>query len=282
MNYINWNPDLEIFSLFGYPIRWYGLLWGIGLIAAYNIVLRLFRSNNAEELKAEKLFLYCIIGVFAGARLGHCLFYDSGYFLTSWSHFVEIFVPVHFHPNGGFTYTGYAGLASHGGVVGLIIALWSYCKRYKMKLMFVLDCVAIAAPFTAMSIRLGNLMNSEIIGRPTDVPWAFIFEKVDSVPRHPAQLYEALFYLLVFVCGVFLYRKTRLRSSLGSGFFFGYCIVTIFTFRFFIEFLKEVQVGFEQSMILDLGQILSIPLIIIGIFFVYKSLTSKRIKKVSY
>lgn len=278
MSYINWNPDLEIFSILGYPIRWYGLLWGIGLIAAYYIVARIYRSNNTEGLKAEKLFMYCIFGVFIGARVAHCLFYDSSYFLSSWLHFAEIFIPVRFHPNGGFTYIGYAGLASHGGVIGLIIALWSYCKRYKIKLMFVLDCVSIAAPFTAMTIRLGNLMNSEIIGCTTNVPWAFIFEKVDYVPRHPAQLYEAIFYLLVFVCEVFLYRKTKFGSSLGTGFFFGFCLITIFSFRFFIEFLKEVQVEFESSMILDLGQLLSIPLIFIGAFFFYKSFTSNKIK----
>jgi len=276
MNYIIWNPDLEIFSIFGYPIRWYGLLWAMGLMAAYSIVKILYQSNRIAKLNAEELFVYCIVGVLAGARLGHCLFYAPNYFLTSWLHFVEIFVPIRFHTNGGFSYIGYAGLASHGGVVGLIIALWAYCKRYKVKLMFVLDCVALAAPFTSMAIRLGNLMNSEIVGRAADVPWAFVFERVDSTPRHPAQLYEAIFYLLVFVCGVLLYQKTKLRTSLGTGFFFGYCIASIFTFRFLIEFLKEVQVEFEQSMALDMGQLLSIPLIFVGLFFICRSFTSEH------
>ena len=275
MDYIHWNPQIELFSFFGYPIRWYGLLWAIGLIGAYNIVKYLCKTNKNENVKVDQLFLYSIIGIFAGARLGHCLFYDYEYFFSSPKHIIEIFIPIRFLVNGDWIYTGYAGLASHGGVIGLIIALWYYCKHNKIKTLYVLDCIAIAAPFTAMMIRLGNLMNSEIIGRPTNVPWAFIFDRVDSVPRHPAQLYEALFYLIVFVIGVILYRQTRLHKSLGHGFFFGYCIVTIFTFRFFIEFVKEVQVDFEHSMALDMGQWLSIPLVLLGSFFVYKSLTYK-------
>lgn len=271
MDYIHWNPPIEFFSFFGYPIRWYGLFWAIGLIAAYKIVKYLCKAN--QNVKVDQLFLYSVIGVMAGARLGHCFFYDSEYFFSSTKHFVEIFIPIRFLVNGDWVYTGYAGLASHGGVVGLIIALWYYCKHYKIKTLYVLDCIAIAAPFTAMMIRLGNLMNSEIIGRPTNVPWAFVFDRIDSVPRHPAQLYEALFYLIVFVIGIILYRQTRLRKSLGHGFFFGYCIVTIFTFRFFIEFVKEVQVDFEHSMALDMGQWLSIPLVLFGAFFVHKSLT---------
>lgn len=277
MGYIHWNPQIDI-SILGFSIRWYGILWAVGLIFAAYIVGRLYKANKIGEGTADKLFIYCMIGILAGARLGHCIFYDSEYFLTSWTHLIEMFVPIRFMPDGGITFTGYAGLASHGGAIGALIALWYYSKKYKMKFLFVLDCIAIAAPFTALSIRFGNLINSEIIGCPTDVPWAFIFERVDNIPRHPAQLYEAIFYLLVFITGIIIYRKTILRNSLGLGFFFGYCITSIFTFRFFIEFLKEVQSDFEESLLLDTGQLLSIPFIIIGIYFISKSLKAVKDK----
>ena len=270
MDYIHWNPSLEIFSVCGTPIRWYGLLWAIGLLGS-SIIVEKINKYHKEHLLVEQLFYFCFVGVLAGARIGHCVFYGASYFLSSWSHFLEIFIPIRILPTGDWIYTGYAGLASHGGVIGLVLALYLYCKIYKFKPLLVLDMVAFAAPFCAMMIRLGNLINSEIIGCPTNVPWAFVFERVDLVPRHPAQLYEALFYGCVFVFGLFLYRKTSLKD-MGTGFYFGYCISTIFTFRFFVEFIKEVQEDFESEMLLDMGQILSVPLIVIGLYFLYTSL----------
>ena len=158
---------------------------------------------------------------------------------------------------------GYKGLASHGGTIGLIIALWFYVRRTKINIWRVLDNVAIATPVTACFIRLGNLMNSEIIGKATDVPWAFIFERVDMIPRHPGQLYEAIAYAIFFVIGWYFYRKKPQR--VGTGFFFGLCITLIFTARFFIEFTKDIQKDFEASMLLNMGQLLSIPFIIVGL-----------------
>lgn len=270
MDYIHWNPSLEIFSVLGISIRWYGLLWAVGLLGSSIIVDRINKYHK-DILLVEHLFFYCFVGILAGARIGHCVFYGSAYFFSSWSHFFEIFIPIRILSTGDWVYTGYAGLASHGGVIGLILALCIYCNKYKVKFLLVLDMIAFAAPFCAMMIRFGNLMNSEIIGCPTDVPWAFIFEKVDYLPRHPAQLYEALFYGCVFVLGCILYRKTILKN-MGTGFYFGYCISTIFIFRFFVEFLKEVQEDFEHDMFLDMGQILSIPLIVIGLYFLFVSL----------
>ena len=275
MDYFHWNPDLELFSFLGYPIRWYGLLWAFGLFGAASIVNRINR-NSQTKLEVEQLFYYCLVGVFIGARLGHCIFYDAGYFFSSWPHFIEMLLPVRIYPDGTWHYIGYAGLASHGGVIGLVVALCFFCKRYRVKPLFVLDSVAYAAPFCAMMIRLGNLMNSEIIGRQTTIPWAFVFDRVDQVPRHPAQLYEALFYGIVFVVGVVLYRNTSFAKKLGSGFYFGYCLTTVFTFRFFVEYLKEVQEDFEQNMLFDMGQILSIPLIFIGLYFFYFSLCKNK------
>jgi len=247
------------------------MLWGIGLIGATYIVARLFKEYKIADSKFASLFVYVFFGVILGARLGHCLFYEPTYFFGSLKHFVEMFLPIRFLSDGGWRYTGYAGLASHGGVIGLLIALYLYCRQMKMEYLFVLDSIGFAAPFTAMAIRLGNLMNSEIIGKATDVPWAFVFTHVDPLPRHPAQLYEAIFYAIVFCLGVLLYKKRKEKTTIGSGFFFGYCLTLIFTFRFFIEFIKEVQVDFEHHLVLDMGQILSLPLIAIGLYFMWKS-----------
>ena len=284
---INWNPNPELFNLFGISIRYYGLLWAVGIFFAYIIVHYQFRDKKIDEKKFDPLFFYCFFGILIGARLGHCLFYEPGYFLA---HPLEMILPMRQTANG-WTFTGYAGLASHGGTIGLMLALWLYVRKTKLNIMRVLDNIAIATPASAMFIRLGNLMNSEIIGKPTDVPWAFIFEREDMLPRHPAQLYEAIAYFIFFLGMVWLYKRgqkkqeTKLETDFSTtkqkstavqaeaslpyhrGFFFGLCLTEIFTFRFFIEFLKENQVNFEDSMTLNMGQWLSIPFVIIGVYF---------------
>lgn len=264
LNYILWNPDVEAFHLFGFSVRWYSLCWLIGLVLAYLIVQRLYKQQKIKDELFDPLFLYCFFGILLGARLGHCLFYQPEYYLTSWQHFIEMIVPIHFLPAGGWKFVGYEGLASHGGTIGLIVALYLYYRRTRLNLWQVLDNIAIATPITACFIRLGNLMNSEIIGKVTDVPWAFIFERVDKMPRHPGQLYEAIAYFVFFFVGVWLYRKHPQR--VGTGFFFGLCLTLIFTFRFFIEYTKDIQVDFESGMPLNMGQILSLPFIAIGIY----------------
>lgn len=288
---INWNPDPELFKLFGsIPIRYYGLLWVVGIGLAYLVVRQQYRDKKIGDDKFEPLFFYCFFGILVGARLGHCLFYQPDYYLN---HFWEMILPVHFLPGGGWKWTGYEGLASHGGTLGLIIALWLYCRKTKMHYMDVVDMIAVATPVTACCIRLANLMNSEIIGKPTDVPWAFVFERVDMLPRHPAQLYEAIAYFIFFLGMIYLYKQGRIKQSekpqtdfskaaAGKatagiaatsrhprGFFFGLCLTEIFVFRFFIEFLKENQVNFEDGMTLNMGQWLSVPFIVIGVYFMF-------------
>ena len=269
---INWNPNPELFNLFGsLPIRYYGLLWVVGIALAYVIVHRQYRDRKIDEKTFEPLFFYCFFGILIGARLGHCLFYQPDYYLN---HFWEMILPVKFLPDGGWKWTGYEGLASHGGTLGLIIALWMYCRKTKMHYMDVLDMIAVATPITACFIRLANLMNSEIIGQPTDVPWAFVLERVDMLPRHPAQLYEAIAYFIFFLGMVYLYKRGQQKREKASlpyhrGFFFGLCLTEIFVFRFFIEFLKEDQVDFERTMALNMGQWLSIPFILIGVYFMF-------------
>lgn len=263
LSYIIWDPNLFAFHIGSFGIRWYSLCWGIGLALAYILVRRLYKEQKIKNEYFDPLLLYCFVGILAGARLGHCLFYQPEYFLSSWEHAVEMIVPMHHMADGSWKYVGYEGLASHGGTIGLIIALYLYYRRTHLNLWIVLDNIAIATPITACFIRLGNLMNSEIIGKVTDVPWAFIFEKVDKVPRHPGQLYEAIAYAVFFFVGWYLYRHKP--QKVGTGFFFGLCLTLIFTFRFFIEYTKDIQVDFESGMFLNMGQLLSIPFVIIGI-----------------
>ena len=271
---INWNPNPELFRILGFPIRYYGLLWVAGLVLAYFVVRYQYRDKKIPEALFDPLFLYCFLGVLIGARLGHCLFYEPEYYLQNWTTFVEMILPIRKIPNEGWKLVGYSGLASHGGVLGMLIGFWFYCRKTKLKYIDVLDMIAVAAPLTSFFIRMANLMNSEIIGKATDVPWAFVFHRIDEVPRHPAQLYEALAYLLLFFVMVILYKK--FSKKLKQGFFFGLCLAYIFTFRFFIEFLKENQVDFEAGMTLNMGQWLSVPLIIIGFYFMLRPV--KKIK----
>lgn len=261
--FITWNPSETAFSIGGFSFRWYSLCWLIGLILAYFIVRKLYKEAKIKDELFDPLFIYCFLGILIGARLGHCLFYEPDYFLSSFNHIIEMFLPIHKMADGSWKFTGYEGLASHGGTLGLMLALFIYCKKTKINLWRVLDFIAIATPITACFIRLGNLMNSEIIGKVTDVPWAFIFEQVDDLPRHPGQLYEAITYFIFFFIGWWFYRHKP--EKVGTGFFFGLCLTLIFTARFFIEFTKITQVNFEDSLPLDMGQLLSIPLIIIGV-----------------
>ena len=263
LSYIIWNPDTVAFHIGSYGIHWYALWWIIGLVGAYFMVRWLYKDQKLRDEDFDPLFIYCFFGIIIGARLGHCLFYEPDYFLSSGKHIVEMFLPIRFMEGGGWKFIGYQGLASHGGTLGLMIALWLYWRKTHLNLWQVLDDIAIATPITACCIRLGNLWNSEIIGKVTNVPWAFIFERVDQAPRHPGQLYEAIAYFLFFFVGWYFYRQGKKKA--GSGFFFGLCLTLIFTFRFFIEFTKDIQEPFEAGMPLDMGQILSIPFIILGL-----------------
>lgn len=258
---INWNPDVVALDLGFFAVRWYSLCWCLGLVSVYMLMHRLFRQQKLGEEQFDPMFMYCFLGILIGARLGHCLFYEPGYYL---SHPIEMLLPIRYVDNQGWTFTGYEGLASHGGTLGLMIALWLFAKRVKLNIMRVLDNVAIVTPICACAIRLGNLMNSEIIGRPTDVPWAFVFERVDMLPRHPGQLYEAICYALFFFVGWFIYRRQPQR--VGTGFFFGLCLFMIFLSRIFIEYTKENQEAFEEGMLMNMGQLLSIPFVLLGLY----------------
>ena len=260
---IHWNPDPEIVNIFGISIRYYGLLFTGGLIFCICILSRIYKRENIPSEHLEKLVIYGMIGILAGARLGHCIFYEPSYYF---SHPLEMILPVTFPPDGGVKFTGYQGLASHGGVLGLLIALFFYSRKTKHSMIYIFDLIAVVIALEFGFIRLGNFMNSEIIGIPTTLPWSVIFERVDNIPRHPAQLYEAISYFIIFTIMMILYQK--MRDRLKNGFFFGFATVLCVTARFLIEFVKENQEGFEDGMIFNMGQLLSLPYLVVGIGFV--------------
>lgn len=261
--YVNWDVNPNIIDTNGFTLGYYNLLFVGGLILSAWIVKNIFKKERLSNSDYERLALYCLVGIVLGARLGHCLFYQPDYYLQ---HPLEMILPFSWEDTG-FEFTGYRGLASHGGAIGLIIAVLLFYRKTGIHYLTVFDYIAIVAPLGGAFIRLGNLMNSEIIGNPTNLPWAFIFMRVDLVPRHPAQLYEAIAYLTFFLLVFMIYQKRG--KTLKRGFLFGLGLILIFTFRFFIEFLKKEQVDFEKGLILNMGQWLSIPFILMGIYLVF-------------
>ena len=207
--------------------------------------------------------LYVVIGTLAGARLGHTLFYEFGYYKN---HLLEIILPFRI-TNGQFELSGYQGLASHGGAIGILLAVALYCRKYKQSFLWIMDRLVIVVALSGFFIRVGNFFNSEIIGKPTNLSWGVIFERVDLIPRHPAQLYEAFSYLFIFGLLWLIYKRKGI--TLSRGFLFGLFLVLVFAARFIIEFAKEIQEPFEAALLLNLGQILSLPFILVGLYYIF-------------
>lgn len=271
LSYIHWNPDPEIINVFGFSLRFYGILFVSGLILCVYILAWIYKRESIPSENLEILTIYGMIGIIAGARLGHCLFYEPSYYL---SNPLEMILPITLNTDGGIKFTGYQGLASHGGVLGLLFALYFYSRKTRHSMVDTIDLIAVVSGLSFGFIRLGNFMNSEILGMPTSKPWGVIFERVDNIPRHPAQLYEAISYFIIFAAMMILYNKRR--DKLKNGFFFGLGSVLFFTARFLIEFVKEDQVGFEEGMTFNMGQLLSIPFILIGIGFMIYGLRRSK------
>ncbi|GHV68098.1 prolipoprotein diacylglyceryl transferase [Bacteroidia bacterium] len=271
--FIDWDVDPVIFSVTSsMKIQYYGVLFVLAFVCGYKVQERMFKSEGIRMEWLDKLIIYVAIATIAGARLGHCLFYDWDYFSE---HLLEIFLPVRFEPH--YEFIGYRGLASHGAAVGIIAALWYYSKKVsKRSIFWVLDRAVIPIALSGFFIRMGNLMNSEIVGNVTEMPWGFRFLLADgpaALPRHPAQLYESLWYLLSFAILLWTYWKTDLKSR--KGFLFGMFLLLIFAFRFFVEYLKEPQEAWEVEMRLnmgmDMGQLLSIPFVLVGVWMLFRN-----------
>lgn len=261
---VYWNVDPEIFWITdSFPLRYYGLCWLIGLGLSYFIVKWIFNREKIPLGHLEKLTTYIFIGAFAGARLGHCLFYEPAYYLQNP---LEIVLPIK-KVGDSFAFIGFQGLASHGGLIGIILAIFLYAIKTKINFLWIMDRVALSSAVAAALIRIGNLMNSEVYGKPTNGNWGFVFERDDMIPRHPTQLYEALSYLVIFVILLFIYKSEKIEKK--NGFLAGLLLIMLFSARFFIESFKENQVAFEDGMAINMGQILSIPAILIGLLLIF-------------
>lgn len=265
--YIIWDVSPEIFPPFPFP-RWYGFCWMAGIMLSYQVMRYIFKRQGKPVEELNSLTTYLLIGALLGARLGHILFYDPIYYLH---HPIEI-LPFRLYPR--FEFTGFAGLASHGGAIGILIALYFYCRKKKENYLWMLDKVVIVGALAGSFIRLGNLMNSEIIGEPTTVPWAFVFTAVDSLPRHPAQLYESIFCLLLFCIFFFVWKSNG--NTLANGLISGLFLIILFTQRIVEEFYKVDQEAFENTLPLNMGQLLSIPFVLLGLAILIKYLLERR------
>lgn len=249
---ISWDANPELFRIGSLAVRWYGLFWALSFFLGYEIIRRIFIKENLPEKQADSLLIYMAVGSIVGARLGHCFFYDFDYYSQN---LIEVF------------YIWQGGLASHGGAIGILIALYYFQKKVSnQSYTWLLDRIVIPIALAAFFIRMGNLMNSEIYGVETNLPWGFIFEaRGEEVPKHPTQIYEGLSYLLLFFILGWIYIKKR--TKVPVGFLTGFFALFMFIVRFLIEFIKEPQSPFEEDMVLNMGQILSIPAILAGIGF---------------
>lgn len=249
LQFIQWNISPTIFSIGPVSVRWYGLLFAMSFVVGYYIMLRIFRKENIPEPLLDQLSMYMLIATVVGARLGHVLFYEPASYFEHPLEILKIWE---------------GGLASHGAAIGIILALYLFSRKTRQPFFWVIDRIVIVVALSGLFIRTGNLFNSEIYGNVTNLPWGFIFERVgETLPRHPTQIYEGLCYLGIFLFLLWYYYHKNGKPR--NGFLFGFFLVSLFTARFFIEFLKEPQVNFENSMPINMGQLLSIPFIIGGI-----------------
>ena len=255
MDYLVWNINPNIIDIFGIQIRWYGALFAASFLLGSQLMEWIYRNEGRSLQHIDRLFIFLIAGTIIGARLGHCLFYDPQYY---WQNPLKILA----------IWEG--GLASHGGAIGVLSGLYLYQRKTNESYLWLLDRLAIPAALAACLIRIGNLFNSEILGVPSSVPWAIIFERVDSLPRHPAQLYEALSYALIFVALLLLYRRTA--DKLKNGILFSCFLIGVFSARFLIEFVKTKQAAYASDLSISTGQLLSLPFILIGVVLLLLSL----------
>jgi len=258
---IPWDVNPEIFRIGSFAVRWYGLLFASSFLFGYYIMNRIFKNENLGEATLDRLTIFMAVGVIVGARLGHCLFYEPAYYFR---HPLEILMIWH------------GGLASHGAAIGILIAVYLFTRKEKKDYLWALDRIAIVVALSGFLIRMGNLMNSEIYGVDTTVPWGFVFLRNHEVaPKHPTQIYEGLAYLVIFVLLSRLYWSKKGKHI--QGILISLLCILVFTARFFIEFVKEPQEAFETSMKLNMGQWLSIPFVLLGIVGLIWSLKRKKI-----
>ena len=261
---IDWDPSIELVKIGSFAVRYYSLMFVIAFVLGLQIMKTIFKREGVSIEKLDSLFIYTVIATLLGARIGHFLFYDTAFLF---SNPLEVLLPVKFNP---FQFTGYQGLASHGAAIGIIIAMYFYSKKVIQKpMLWILDRIVIPVASGAIFVRIGNLMNSEIIGKPTNTDYGFVFKQLgEDFPRHPTQLYEAFGYLITFIVLWFVYWKTDKREKLG--YLFGLFMVFLWSVRLIVEFFKEAQVDQRGDWDLNTGQLLSIPMILVGFYFMFR------------
>ncbi len=264
---VYWDVNPVMLDLGFLELRYYGSLMALGFIIGYFIVSKMLKIEKKDPKEVDRLLSYVVIGGLLGARLGHCFFYEPSYFFA---HPKEIL----------FVWQG--GLASHGGAIGILISLYIYSiSKTKNPYLWTLDRVVVPTALTASFIRIGNLMNSEIYGHQTDLPWGFIFAwNGETFPKHPTQIYESLAYLFIFIILLLVYKKRK--GVIPRGLLLGMFLVLVFGFRFLIEFIKNPQVNFETSMLINMGQWLSLPFIITGAYLWYNALRKSKSENYTY
>lgn len=259
--YIIWDVNPEIFSIGSFSVRWYGLLFASGFLVGQRIITHIFKKEGVSETLLDSLLLTMVVATVLGARVGHFAFYEPE---VLFKNPLEVIMPP------------FRGLASHGAVISILIALYIYTRVKKMSYLWVVDRIAIVSALGGCFIRFGNLMNSEIVGRPTDVPWGFVFIKnfeYSQIPRHPAQLYESLSYLVLSALMFWIWNKYKTKTP--QGLLLSIYLIGTFSLRFIFEYFKENQVAFENEMSYNMGQILSIPAVLLGVFFLFYALKNK-------
>jgi len=309
---ITWNPNETLFSLGPLQIKYYNLLWIVAFAIGWYVMKRIFKNEKKTDEQLDSLFIHAVLSIMLGARLGHVFFYDWPYYKN---HLLEILLPIRESANGtlfgfieGYEFTGFTGLASHGATLGALVGLYLYSKKQNLKMLWVIDRVAVASAFGLFCVRLGNFFNSEILGKQVDESFIFatrfvrdaigkgqamsitkektvnaaydalvekpeFSEYISKIPyKHPAQLYEGVLYILMFVILYYIYWKTDKKNQ--PGFLFGVFMVLLWGIRFIVEFVKETQNDLDQSMLTDIGlnigQMLSIPFILIGLYFMFR------------
>lgn len=258
MEHFIWNIDPVLLSLGPITIHWYGAIFASSIFAGLYYMKWVYQQENQNIESLDNLLVYVVIGIIVGARLGHCFFYDPDYYFANPMKILAIWE---------------GGLASHGGGLGAIIGTYFYTRKNPFNFIWLLDRLAIATALFGIFVRSANFVNAEIIGKATDVPWAVVFQRIDNIARHPAQLYEAIAYAIIFVTLTAIYKLTKAKNY--QGMLLGIFLIMTFTARFIIEFFKQQQAAYTIETSLNTGQMLSIPFFLVGVVLVLWSLKNK-------
>ena len=274
LDYIIWNADPVLFRIGNVVIRWYSVLLVLSFYISYLFVDHIFERENVSKTTMHSFGIFIIAGLLLGGRLVHCLFYEPEYYLKFP---LDIIKPWRGELGNGARFVGYRGMSGHGSVIGIILGIVINAIRTKTSIIWMIDRIAIFGPLIGFFVRIGNLFNSEILGTSSSLPWAFIFKRVDSIPRHPVQIYEAIAYLIIFIVSWEYYRRRGTNAK--SGAILGLVLVLVYSSRFILEFFKADQSRIESSMALNMGQVLSIPFIIAGLILLFRPVRNRKEKE---